>query len=181
MDPLSGDETPAAQRSIDEAAQLASADVHDVPKSPGGVSLCYSCRRLGGCRMGIVTESLDDDGVVVSELSCSAENEGGIQVAHGGWTAGALDELVGHTTLLRGEFAVTGTLEVRFVKPVPIEVPLIGRAWIESRERRKVFVGASIELASSGAIVASAKAIMVTRDSDHFVKHQRWLQSQVKP
>lgn len=128
--------------------------------------------------MGLQREALGDDGVVVSELVCPADSEGGPNVAHGGWTAGILDELVGHTMMLRDEFAVTGTLEVVFRKPMPIEVPLIGTAWIERREGRKAFVAAEIRLAHGGALLASAKAIMVKRPADHFERHEAWLAEQ---
>jgi acyl-coenzyme A thioesterase PaaI-like protein len=129
--------------------------------------------------MGLLSETLGADGVVVSELMCPADSEGGPNVAHGGWTAGVLDELVGHTLLLREEFAVTGTLEVVFHKPLPVEMPLIGTAWINKQEGRKAFVSARIELASNGALLASAKAIMIRRPADHFERHEKWLEEQV--
>jgi acyl-coenzyme A thioesterase PaaI-like protein len=152
----------------------------NVPSSPTGVLLCHGCSALNRCRMGLQRETLGTDGIVVSELICPRDSEGGPNVAHGGWTAGMLDELVGHTLLLRGEFAVTGTLEVVFHKPMPIELPLIGTAWIEKRDGRKAFVSAQIELASSSrALLASAKAIMVTRPADHFARHEQWLEAQV--
>jgi acyl-coenzyme A thioesterase PaaI-like protein len=152
-----------------------------VPSSPTGVLLCHGCRSLNRCRMGLQRETLGDDGVVVSELACPADSEGGPNVAHGGWTAGMLDELVGHTMMLREEFAVTGTLEVVFHKPMPIELPLRGTAWIEKREGRKAFVSAEIRLASNGVLLASAKAIMVKRPADHFERHEEWLGAQVQP
>ncbi|BBZ14980.1 aromatic compound degradation protein PaaI (plasmid) [Mycobacterium branderi] len=149
------------------------------PASATGVLLCHGCRDLNRCRMGLQRETLRSDGVVVSELMCPPDSEGGPNVAHGGWTAGMLDELVGHTMMLRGEFAVTGTLEVVFHKPMPIELPLIATAQIERREGRKAFVSARIELASSRALLASAKAIMVLRPANHFERHEQWLQTQV--
>lgn len=152
-----------------------------VPSSPTGVLLCHGCRGLNRCRMGLQRETLRPDGIVVSELMCPRDSEGGPNVAHGGWTAGMLDELVGHAMMLREEFAVTGTLEVVFHKPMPVELPLIGGTKIEKREGRKAFVSAHIELASSGALLASAEAIMVKRPADHFEGHKQWLQTQVQP
>jgi hypothetical protein len=90
-----------------------------------------------------------------------------------------MDELVGHVMLLREEFSVTGTLEVVFCKPMPVELPLVGKAWIEKREGHKAFVSATIELKSSGALLATAKAIMVTRPADHFERHEKWLEGQL--
>jgi acyl-coenzyme A thioesterase PaaI-like protein len=145
------------------------------PLSAKGVVLCGSCRAKSLCRLGLERETLGADGVVVSEIHCPRDNEGGRNVAHGGWTAGILDEMVGHAVIVRGEFAVTGTLTVTFVKPVPIERPLIGRARIARREGRRVFVEASLELAGNGVVVATAEAILVRRPADHFDLHDRWL------
>ncbi|ODQ87973.1 aromatic compound degradation protein PaaI [Mycolicibacterium flavescens] len=137
--------------------------------------LCGSCQKLSRCRLGLHRETLGDDGVVVSEITCPRDQEGGISVAHGGWTAGILDEMVGHALLLRQEFAVTGTLQVKFVKPVPIERPIIGRARVTGREGRRVFVSAELVLAGSEAVLAEAEAIMVRRPPDHFERHEKWL------
>ena len=145
------------------------------PRSKTGVVLCGSCRAASSCRLGLARETLGADGVVVSEIHCPRDNEGGRNVAHGGWTAGILDEMVGHAVIMRDEFAVTGTLTVTFVKPVPIERPLIGRARIARREGRRVFVKASLELAGNGVVVASAEAILVRRPADHFDRHEKWL------
>lgn len=147
------------------------------PQSPGGVSLCHGCHALGECRFGIHSEVLGDDGTIVSEVVCPPEEEGGPQVAHGGWTAGVMDELVGHALLVRDELAVTGTLTVKFVKPVPVEWDLIGRSWIVERDGRKVSVRATLELAESKAIVAEADAIMIKRPANHFDAHYEWLKS----
>jgi acyl-coenzyme A thioesterase PaaI-like protein len=150
-----------------------------VPSSPTGVLLCHGCHELNRCRMGLQRETLRPDGIVISELMCPKDAEGGPNVAHGGWTAGILDELVGHTMMLREEFSVTGTLEVVFHKPMPIELPLIGIAQIDKREGRKAYVSARIELKGSGTLLASAKAIMVKRPADHFERHEQWLGTQV--
>ena len=108
-------------------------------------------------------------------LRCRPENEGGANVAHGGWTAGVMDELVGHVALLHGQLAVTGQLNVTFVKPVPIDQPLTGRAWRRRKEGSRWFVGAVLCLEASGAELARAEAILVERDSGHFARHQEWL------
>lgn len=125
--------------------------------------------------MGLTRETLREDGIVESELVCPRKEEGGRNVAHGGWTAGVLDELVGHTLLIRGEFAVTGTLTVTFRKPTPVELPLIATSRIVRREGRRVFVAAEIRLQSGGAVLANAEAVMVRRPEDHFDRHDTWL------
>ncbi|OOL33383.1 hypothetical protein GQ85_01825 [Rhodococcus rhodochrous] len=133
---------------------------------------------MNRCRFGIESESLDDDGVVTSRVVCPPDQEGGPAVAHGGWTSAVMDELAGHTLTMNGEFAVTGTLTVKYLRPVPIGWVLIGRACIDRREGRKVFVRATLELAASGAVLAEADAVMIGRPASHFESHRQWLSRQ---
>jgi acyl-coenzyme A thioesterase PaaI-like protein len=143
--------------------------------SESGVILCGACRVLRRCRLGVEHETLNDDGTVHSTLICPSDQEGGPQVAHGGWTAGVLDELSGHALLLRDEFAVTGTLTVRFVRPVPIMWPLSAKATVTGRDGRKVFVACELRLTEGGELMATSEAVMIRRPGDHFDRHQRWL------
>ena len=145
---------------------------------PGGVYLCHSCARRGSCRLGLGREELQPDGSVETTLSCSADHEGGPQVAHGGWIAAMFDEVTGHVPLLNGQLSVTGTMRVTYVKPVPIERPLRARAWVAAKEQRRWIVEGELTLASTGALLGRAEAIMVLRDPGHFDRHQRWLAEQ---
>lgn len=172
------DGTTASTHSADAVDHNDPSSMFYTPKSPGGMSLCVGCRPLSRCRFGIDSERLDDDGTVISRVVCPPEQEGGPQVAHGGWTAAVMDELVGHTLIMNKEFGVTGTLTVKFVRPVPVEWALIGKARIVGRENQKVFVKATLELESSGSIVAEADAIMITRPATHFESHYEWLETQ---
>jgi acyl-coenzyme A thioesterase PaaI-like protein len=144
----------------------------------GSVALCGACRRLGACRLGLTKETLDDAGVVHSELRCPAGHEGGPGVAHGGWTAGVLDELLGHVPMLQGHLTVTGTLQIIFIRPVPLERSLIARTWVERREGQRWYISGLLQLASTGADLAKANGIFVERDWSHFERHQQWLADQ---
>jgi acyl-coenzyme A thioesterase PaaI-like protein len=143
------------------------------------VHLCGACRRIGACRMGLESESIDADGLVSYRLRCEREHEGGLNVAHGGWTAGVLDEIVGHVAVLHGQLAVTGQLDVTFVKPVPVEQPLLAEAWRERKQGSRWFVEAVLRLEASGAELATARAILVERDAGHFARHEQWLAGQL--
>lgn len=145
---------------------------------PGEVLLCQACTRLGRCRLGLKVEELTPQGTVLTHVVCSEEHEGGPGVAHGGWTAGVLDELVGHVPLLLGVLAVTGSLNVRFIRPVPIERELIASAHVTGREGSRWFVTAELALESSGSVLATGEGILVERDPAHFARHQAWLQNQ---
>lgn len=160
-------------------ATWAGGDFQQPPRTDGGVALCGACRLRGECRLGLTTERLDDDGVARFGIVCPAGHEGGPGVAHGGWTAGVLDEVLGHVPILHGHMSVTGTLTIRFERPVPVERALEARAWVERRERRKWFIEGELVLASSGAILARGSGIFIERDpGTHFVDFERWLAEQ---
>jgi acyl-coenzyme A thioesterase PaaI-like protein len=113
------------------------------------------------------------------ELSCPEGHEGGPGVAHGGWTAGVLDEVLGHVPILHGRMTVTGTLTVRFIKPVPIERPLVARAWVDHIDGQKWSLAGELVLASSGAELATASGVWIARDgATHFGAFERWLAEQ---
>jgi len=114
----------------------------------------------------------------VTKLVCGAEHEGGPGVAHGGWTAAAMDEVLGHLNLLMGQMAVTGSLTVDFLKPVPIERPLELRAWCEGVENGRRRNHGELTLAATGAVLARAHGVFVERDQSHFERYRRWIAEQ---
>ncbi|MCU1366342.1 MAG: hypothetical protein JWN39_1981 [Ilumatobacteraceae bacterium] len=157
----------------------AGGDFQQPPRTDGGVALCGACRKVDQCRLGLTTERLDEHGVARFDITCPVGHEGGPGVAHGGWTAGVLDEVLGHVPLLHGQLSVTGTLTVRFVRPVPVERALLARAWVANREARKWHIAGELVLASSGALLAEAQGIFVLRDgAAHFAGFEEWLDAQ---
>ena len=156
----------------------AGADFQQLPRTDGGVALCGGCRVSGECRLGLKTEKLHDD-VAHFELICPRSQEGGPNVAHGGWTAFVMDEVMGHLPLLYGQVTVTAELCVSFVKPVPVERPLEARAWIDRREGSRWYLSGELVLASSGSLLGKASGIWIARDpATHFRRHDAWLAEQ---
>ena len=143
-----------------------------------GFGLCFGCRSLGRCRLGLTEERLLDDGVAEIDVVCGRENEGGPEVAHGGWTASVMDEALGHLPMLNGEFAVTAELSVKYRKPVPVEVPLLARSWVDRHEGTRWYISGELVLASSRAVLATATGVWVSRDMGHFTRHEEWLAGQ---
>lgn len=159
----------------------AGGDFQQPVRTDGGVALCGACGRTGTCRLGLTTERLDRHGVAHFEIVCPSEHEGGPGVAHGGWTAAVLDEVLGHVPLLHDQLSVTGTLTIRFVRPVPVGHDLHARAWVSRREARKWHIAGELALAASDAVLASAEGIFVLRDATaHFGNFQRWLAEQTQ-
>jgi acyl-CoA thioesterase FadM len=154
------------------------ADFQAMPRSEGGVALCGACMRTGECRLGITQEELRDDDVLTSNLMCPPDHEGGPNVAHGGWTAAVMDEMLGHVPIAHNQLSVTATLTVDFKKPVPIGRPLQVRAWIDRIEGQKWFISGELVLLTSGAVLAAATGIWIARDVGHFARYRAWLAEQ---
>ena len=153
-------------------------DFQALPRNDGGVALCGACARTNQCRLGITQEQLRSDDVLTSNLACPPDHEGGPSVAHGGWTAAVMDEMLGHVPIAHNQLTVTATLTVNFKKPVPIERPLQARAWIDKIEGQKWFVSGELVLLPGEAVLATATGIWIARDFAHFDRHRAWLTEQ---
>jgi acyl-coenzyme A thioesterase PaaI-like protein len=123
-------------------------------------------------------ERLGEDGVAWFELACPRSQEGGPNVAHGGWTAAVMDECLGHLPLLKRVLSVTAELTVGFVKPVPVKRQVQVRAWVERREGSRWYIAGEMTLLPGGVVPARASGIWVTRDPGHFARHEAWLADQ---
>ena len=77
-----------------------------------------------------------------------------------------------------GSWRSPAQLSVRFIRPVPIERPLVARAELTRQEGSRWYVDATLRLAAGGAELASAQGILVARDRGHFARHQAWLADQ---
>jgi acyl-coenzyme A thioesterase PaaI-like protein len=114
---------------------------------------------------------------VRTEVSFDRDHSGAIEFAHGGAIATVLDDTIG--TLLMAvvdQVGVTARLEVDYIAPVPLGVPLEVVAWIDSQEARKVFTTA--ELRRGPDPLARAAGLFIVVDDDHFpdggANNERW-------
>lgn len=80
-------------------------------------------------------------------------------VVHGGIVAALLDEVMSHSVKHAGIFAVTGTLQVKFLKPCPTDCVLTLRGRVERNEGR--VVAAFGEILYDGERVAEGQGIFV--------------------
>jgi acyl-coenzyme A thioesterase PaaI-like protein len=142
-------------------------DAAVVPRSPSGMVLCLEpCSTRGSCCLGIIVERLDAEDSAYYEIECPADHRERPELAHGAWTAAVLSEMCGVLPVLLGTIAYMGTLTVRFQAPVPMGERLIGRARLDGRERRKLFVSATLASSATGAELAKASMIMIAAQSD---------------
>ena len=82
--------------------------------------------------------------------------------------AATFDDFTGSVISMIGEPAFTGEITVRFVKPVPVMRPLRFRTWLDSRDGRKLFIGADAH--HGDELVATCRAIYITVDPAVFAQ-----------
>ena len=142
-------------------------DASVVPRSASGIVLCGEpCGLQGWCRLGILVERLDGENSAHFEIECPPDHRESPDRAHGAWTAAVLSEMCGVLPVLLGTIAYMGTLTVRFQAPIPLGERLIGRATLDGRERRKLFVSATLSSSATGAELAKASMIMINAQSE---------------
>jgi acyl-coenzyme A thioesterase PaaI-like protein len=121
--------------------------------------LFYQCFGCGPAHpTGLRVRCFKTDGGVLSPVLVSRLYEGPLATAHGGIVATYLDEiLAGAAVGVIGRVVVTGELTVRYVKPVPLETPLLGRGSVTARQDRYVDVEGAIEEPTTSQVLAIAR------------------------
>jgi acyl-coenzyme A thioesterase PaaI-like protein len=119
-------------------------------------SRCFGCGP--GHPTGLRVRCFKVDGGVLSPIMIDPRYEGPPGAAHGGIVAAYLDEvLAGAVVRGTGRIAVTGELTVRYVKPVPLETPLVGRAHLVADHGRYADVEGRIEDLVTADVLATAR------------------------
>jgi uncharacterized protein (TIGR00369 family) len=83
--------------------------------------------------------------------------------AHGGIIATILDEAMGKVNKLRDVIALTGRMEVDYLRPVPLATPLIAEGWEIEVSGREHIHGAEIRN-DKGEVLASSKGKFIEID-----------------
>ncbi|MFP5019728.1 PaaI family thioesterase [Pseudonocardia phyllosphaerae] len=152
-----------------------------VPRPDGAAPLprhhpdCFACGDLpGGLRLRFADPGPDDAGrsAVTGTFTVGEAHQGAPGLAHGGTLAATMDELFGALQHHLDEVYVTAELTTRYRAPVPLHATLQLRAWIESREGRKLWVAGEGRLGEPGGPVAvTATALFLAVPLSHFASH----------
>lgn len=85
--------------------------------------------------------------------------------AHGGIIATVLDEAMGKVSKLRNIIAVTGTMQVSYIRPVPLGQPLFTEGWEVGINGRESFRAAEIRN-EKGEVLAASTGTFVEIDPE---------------
>lgn len=110
----------------------------------------------------------EQDGEVIGEVVFGTAYEGPPGCVHGGYVAGAFDEVLGATQTLSGRAGMTGTLTTVYRSPTPLHTPLRFRGWITGTERRKILTAATLH--AGDRLCAEATATFISIDVEVFMR-----------
>ena len=122
--------------------------------------MCFICglKNIGGLKTSFYEQ---EDGTVLAHFTGHEHHQGYPGRMHGGVISGIMDETIGRAIMVGLEpgqevWGVTAEINVRFRKPVPLEVELtaVGRI---TRDTRLLFEGAGELLLPDGTVAAEAK------------------------
>ncbi|MEO9169980.1 MAG: hotdog fold domain-containing protein [Candidatus Baltobacteraceae bacterium] len=97
----------------------------------------------------------DDDDGVRAHVTLGPDYQGWRNIAHGGIAIALLDEAMAHAAGAAGHRGVTGSMSVRFRKPVPLGISLDVRGRVAWQRRNVLGLVASVSDASGKMLVAA--------------------------
>src|SRR5512146_978268 len=142
---------------------LMRADGHDTKHHRIPKNHCFGCGpdNPEGLRLNFV---LGQDGKsFICRFRLSSRYVGPPGHAHGGIIATILDEAMGKVNKLRHVVAVTSSMEVRYLKVVPLGEPLVVEGW-EQRVGGREHINAAEIRNAAGEVLASSKGKFIAVD-----------------
>ncbi len=101
--------------------------------------------------------------VAVGRVTFGPAFEGVPGCVHGGFVATAFDQVFGYLQVLRGIGGLTATLEVRYLRPTPLETELrVEASSLEDQGRKSLVVA---KMLADGIVTAEATATFVRIDA----------------
>jgi len=116
--------------------------------------MCFACGLDNpiGLKMAFYE---DDEGRVVAKFTPRDEHQGYPGVVHGGIVTALLDEVLGRVAIAAERWMVTGRLNIRFRRPIPVGEPLTIVGQVVSWNKRTLEAHGEIRLAD-GQVGAEA-------------------------
>lgn len=120
---------------------------------------CYICGTENPKSLGVRWNLMEDHSITTT-VTFDLSQQGPPGFAHGGATAGLLDEAMGSALWAAGHQVVAVNLQVNYLKPVPLKQPIYISASIDKIEGHAIHVGSSINL-EDGMVLVTGHGIYV--------------------
>ena len=135
---------------------------HEVKQQVYGHN-CFGCGPANDCGLKLEFHLNEDHKRFVCDFVLPQRFEGPPLHAHGGIIATILDEAMGKVSKLRSIIAVTQTMQVNYIRPVPLEKPLITEGWEVGVNGREHFRAAEIRN-PKGEVLATGAGTFIEVD-----------------
>ena len=122
---------------------------------------CFACGRLNPCGLKLQFEEQDD--TYITHFTGAPTHQGYDGIMHGGIVSTLLDEIMARYIYAKGVTAVTARLEIKYLKPTPIGVPLLVKGRIIKNRGRIYETAGTIEL-PDGTVTAEGTAKVFVTD-----------------
>jgi uncharacterized protein (TIGR00369 family) len=103
---------------------------------PNPENKCFGCGGANERGMQLTFEQDDAARRIRGTFKIAPEYQGGPGFVHGGIVATLLDEVMAKVSRFEKDYAVTGGLNIEYLKPVPIGEDLVVEGWETAREGR---------------------------------------------
>ena len=122
---------------------------------------CFACGGLNPCGLKLQFEEQDD--TYITHFTGAPTHQGYDGIMHGGIVSTLLDEIMARYIYAKGVTAVTARLEIKYLKPTPIGVPLLVKGRIIKNRGRIYETAGTIEL-PDGTVTAEGTAKVFVTD-----------------
>lgn len=126
----------------------------DIPKLQG-----YSCFACGTANpIGLNLSFYRQGDSICSDITLGKNYEGWENMAHGGIVSTVLDEIMSWSMIyFKRTFFVTRRISIKYLKPVPLHIPLTAKGMVEE-EKRRLCKSKGLIQSSDQKILARAEA-----------------------
>jgi acyl-coenzyme A thioesterase PaaI-like protein len=126
---------------------------------------CFACGTNNP--IGLKLDFYRQGNSICSDVVLSKNHVGWQDMAHGGIISTLLDEVMSWTVIyFKKAFSVTRQIQVRYLRPVPVEVPVTVKGAITSDKTSRSCQAEAILLDSEGNILAKGKGEFVILSED---------------
>jgi acyl-coenzyme A thioesterase PaaI-like protein len=126
---------------------------------------CFACGTNNP--IGLKLDFYRQGNSICSDVVLNRNHVGWQNMAHGGIISTLLDEVMSWTVIyFRKAFAVTRRMHLRYLKPVPVEVPLTARGTITSEGKSLTCKAEAVLLDSEGIILARSEGNFAVLSGD---------------
>ncbi len=132
-------------------------------------SACFGCGQNNP--IGLKLTFRKEGEAVRAEFTPQQQFQGWPGIVHGGVIACILDEAMTYAARFAGRSCVTARMAVKFLKPAPLEQPLIITSFVTRNTRRLIEAIARITL-KDGTVIAESSAVQYVVESETGTKQE---------